>query len=123
MVNILIRCADEQLNDMIEKKFPEQVTLSKIGGIKWYLSRDSLNELFEIIESSVNTDKAEKVDFVSHTECSFYQELGENNRTHIVEDAMRAVGAMQQQFPDLTITGYLYDDQTKNLESIDASSQ
>lgn len=120
MANVTLRCADERLNEVAYRKFPDNLTCAELGGIKWYLSRDNLEELFEQIEFAIDHKGAKSLDLVSHTDCGLYKELGENDADRYREDLEEAIAQIQERFPELKVTGHIYDVETKQLETLDA---
>ena len=119
MANVTLRCADERLNEIIAKKFPHNVTLGELGGIKWYLSRDGIDELYDQLEFAIDHKDTKAVVLVSHTDCGLYKELGENDDHHYRDDLTEATHLLQERFPELKLTSYLYDIETKELELIE----
>lgn len=119
MANVLLRCADERLNDIIHKKFGDALTLAELGGVKWHLARDTMEELFEQIEFAIDHKETKAVDLVSHTDCGLYKELGEDEAERYQEDLTDAVGQLEGRFPDLKVTGYLFDTGAKELNRIE----
>lgn len=118
MANVTLRCADERLNELISKKFPGDVILGELGGVKWHMSRDGMEELFEQIEFAIDHKGTVAVNFVSHTDCGLYKELGEDSESHYTDDLTEAVLQIKERFPELQATGYLYDLETKELKKI-----
>ena len=119
MANITLRCADERLNDVIYKNFPENVTLAELGGIKWYLSRDTLEELFEQVEFALDHKDAKSLSLVSHSDCGLYKELGEDSDSQYEDDLREAIDLIQERFPALKIQGSIYDVDTKQLRRLE----
>lgn len=118
MANATLRCADERLNAITYEKFSSNLTLGLLGGIKWYLSRDSLEELFEQIEFVIDHKETKALTLISHTDCGLYQELGEDEHDRYVDDLCDAAKQIHERFPELVITAALYDVETKNLEKV-----
>lgn len=118
MANVTLRCADERLNEVIGKKFADNVTLAELGGIKWYLSRDNLEELFEQLEFAIEHKDTKSLHLVSHTDCGLYKELGEDEHSHYEDDLAEATHLISERFPELKISGYLYDVTTKELRRL-----
>lgn len=119
MANVTLRCADERLNELAAKKFADDVMLGELGGIKWHLSRDTLEELFEQLEFAIEHKGTKACQLVSHTDCGLYKELGEDDTDRYVEDLEEAMNQISERFPELAVTGYLYDVTTHELTKID----
>ena len=120
MANVTLRCADERLNEIVGKKFGENVTLAELGGIKWYLSRDGLEELFEQLEFAIEHKGAKSLALISHTDCGLYKELGEDDTDRYLEDLREAMMAIGEHFPQVKVSGYVYDVETKELNRVES---
>lgn len=123
MANVTLRCADERLNEIVGKKFPDNVTLGKLGGIKWYLSRDILEELFEELEFAIDHKDTKSLQLVSHTDCGLYKELGEDDSDSYEEDLLEAMATVGERFPELKVVGYLYNVETKELRQVESDRE
>ncbi|MBI4175438.1 hypothetical protein HY523_02365 [Candidatus Berkelbacteria bacterium] len=118
MANVTLRCADERLNEIIGKKFPDNVILGELGGIKWYLSRDGIEELYDQLEFAIDHKGTEALNLVSHTDCSLYKELGETDDHHYRDDLEETMNLLHERFPELKILSFIYNVDTKELERI-----
>lgn len=119
MANVTLRCADERLNEITGKKFADTVMLGELGGIKWYLSRDGLDEFVEQLEFAIDHKDAKALNLISHTDCGLYKELGEDSLHQYEDDLTDAIGLIQERFPELKIAGYIYDIETKELRRLE----
>lgn len=116
MINVVLRCADQRLNDMTGKKFSGDLVLAELGGVKWHLTRDTMEELFEQVEFAVDHKGSKELNLVAHTDCAFYKELGETDPEVATDDLLDAKNQLGQRFPDLTVNLYLYNVESKELE-------
>lgn len=119
MANVVLRCANENLNKIINKKFGDYRTLSLPGGVKWYLSRDEAEELFEQIELLLDAAVFDKLALVIESDCVFYQELGEQNMDQYHEDMLSVIGLIQDRFPNLQVSGYVFDTDEQVLRKVE----
>lgn len=122
MTNVVLRCADQRLNEVINKKFTNDLTLAELGGVKWHMARDNMEELFEQVEFAVDHKGTKEVSLVAHTDCALYKELGEDDPDQPAHDLHDAVAQLSERFPALTITPYLYNVETHKLEQIDTDN-
>lgn len=122
MANVTLRCADERLNEVIHKNFADHVTLGEFGGVKWYLSRDGLEELFEQLEFAIEHKGAKSLNLVSHTDCGLYKELGEDSPSQYEEDLEEVISLINERFPELKVRGYIYDVTERDLRRLDSEN-
>ncbi len=118
MAQALLRCTDYRLNDIVAKKFTDAAVLSEIGGIKWHMSRDAMEELFEQLEFLIEHQSIKSLVIVSHGDCDLYQELGEDNEDQYQEDLLEAATQIGEHFPEIDLACYLYDTEGKSLKKI-----
>ena len=122
MTNVVLRCADQRLNNIVHKKFTNDLTLAELGGVKWYMARDNMEELFEQVEFAVDHKGTKEVSLVAHSDCALYKELGEDDPKQPAIDLHEAATQLNERFPALTILCYRYDIETHKLEKIDVIS-
>lgn len=118
MAYVLVRCGDRRLNDPLRKKYTDATIVSQVGGIKWYLSRDSLEDLIEQLEIIVSQDSPTAIHLVSHGDCQLYQELGEDDVERYTDDLLEIADQVGQRFPEIDIATFWYDPISKSLKKI-----
>lgn len=118
MSQVLVRCSDQRLNEPLQKKYAHATILSQTGGIKWFLSRDSMEELVEQLELVLAQDQLSAIHLVSETDCALYKELGEDDTDRYRDDMLAVADEIRGHFPEADVETFLYDTARKTLKKV-----